>query len=72
MAEQTAGTKPEADEFEEYLNELGTPQADLESNGGRIPDSMPYGTWLRKNDSIAFWYAMQNVNTGILDTSPTH
>jgi len=42
------------DEYEEYLNELGTPSADLESEGGRIPDSMPYGTWMRKNDQTAW------------------
>lgn len=41
-------------DYEEYLNELGTPNDDLESNGGRIPDSADYGTWLRRNDKIAF------------------
>lgn len=60
MAEHTPGLTIEADEFEDYLNDLGAPEADLESNGGRIPDHIPYGTWLRKNDSLAFWYALQN------------
>lgn len=41
-------------DYEEYLNELGIPEADKKSNGGRIPDHVPYGTWLRRNDSIAF------------------
>ena len=41
-------------DFEEYLNEIGTPEDDKKSNGGRIPDYCKYGTWLRKNDCIAF------------------
>jgi hypothetical protein len=49
-----------ANEYEEYLNELGIPSADKRSNGGRIPDHMPYGTWLRRNDSIAFWLGLQD------------
>jgi hypothetical protein len=40
--------------YEEYLNELGTPDADLYSNGGRVPDGAKYGAWLRRNDPIAF------------------
>jgi hypothetical protein len=45
---------PSLKDYEEYLNELGIPEKDKASEGGRIPDSMPYGTWLRQNDSIAF------------------
>jgi hypothetical protein len=45
--------------FEEWLNELEIPFEDLKSNGGRIPDCSKYGTWLRKNDSIAFNVAFQ-------------
>ena len=41
-------------EFESYLNEFGIPEQECKSNGGRIPDTMPYGTWLRRNDPIAF------------------
>lgn len=43
-------------EYEEYLNELGIPDADLQSEGGRIPDNYAnrYGEWLRKHDTIAF------------------
>ena len=41
-------------EYEEYLNEVETPEDDLKSNGGRIPDTSKYGTWLRKNDPIMF------------------
>lgn len=37
-----------------YLNELGIPVLDRESNGGRIPDAADYGTWMRDNDPIAF------------------
>ena len=40
--------------FEEYLNELAVPEDDRKSNGGRIPDHALYGTWLRRNDPIAF------------------
>lgn len=42
------------DQFEESLNELEIPNDDLKSNGGRIPDHLEYGTWLRRNDPIAF------------------
>lgn len=41
-------------DYEEYLNEIGTSRDDLYSYGGRIPDRCKYGTWLRKNDPIAF------------------
>ena len=40
--------------FVEYLNEIGIPDDDLKSNGGRISDRAKYGDWLRKNDPIAF------------------
>lgn len=42
------------DYTEDNLNEMGIPEADKASNGGRIPDHFEYGTWLRKNDVIAF------------------
>ena len=41
-------------EYEEWLNELEIPFDDLKSNGGRIPDNSKYGTWIRRNDPIAF------------------
>ncbi len=41
-------------EYEEYLNELDIPEDDKRSNGGRIPDHCKYGTWLRRNNPIAF------------------
>ncbi len=41
-------------EFIEYLNELGVPEDDKKSNGGRIPDFCKYGEWLKRNDPIAF------------------
>jgi len=43
-------------EAEENLNEIGCPDHDLRCLGGRVPDRMSekYGTWLRRNDPIAF------------------
>lgn len=41
-------------EYEEWLNELGAPENDKRSNGGRVPDNCKYGSWLRRNDPIAF------------------
>lgn len=41
-------------DHEENLNELPVPFDDMKSNGGRIPDGAKYGTWLRRNDPIAF------------------
>lgn len=41
-------------EYEEYLNEIGTPTDDLKSVGGRVPDTAKYGRWLRRNDPVAF------------------
>ena len=38
----------------DYLNEIGIPEEDKKSNGGRIPNHSKYGQWLYKNDSIAF------------------
>jgi len=49
-------------EYEEYLNEIGIPEDDKRSNGGRIPDDANYGTWLRRNDSIAFEVGYQEYN----------
>jgi hypothetical protein len=46
-------TKNKAD-FERNLNELGIPEDDKKSNGGRISDHAKYGTWLRRNDPIVF------------------
>jgi hypothetical protein len=40
--------------YEKYLNEIGTPEDDKKSNGGRIPNHSKYGNWMRKNDPIAF------------------
>lgn len=41
-------------EYEQQLNEIGIPEDDKKSNGGRIPDHAKYGSWLRRNDPIAF------------------
>lgn len=40
--------------YEEWLNELGVPEPDMKSEGGRMPDSAKYGTWMRRNDPVAF------------------
>jgi hypothetical protein len=40
--------------YEIYLDEIGIPEHDKKSNGGRISDSANYGAWLRRNDPIAF------------------
>lgn len=47
-------------DFQEYLNELGTPDHDLKSLGGRIPDRSKYGDWLRRYDPIAFEVGFQD------------
>lgn len=41
-------------EYAEWLNELGVPEDDKQSNGGRIPDNAKYGEWTRRNDPVAF------------------
>ena len=41
-------------DYEDEINELGVPLDDRRSNGGRIPDHAKYGSWLRRNDPIAF------------------
>ena len=40
-------------EYERYLNEMGVPKSDDVEYGGRCR-SKDYGTWLRRNDPIAF------------------
>ena len=41
-------------EFENYLNGFDVPEDDKKSNGGRVEDHAKYGSWLRRNDPIAF------------------
>lgn len=43
----------------EYLNEIGIPEDDKQSNGGRVKDSTPYGNWLSRKDPIAFEVSFQ-------------
>lgn len=45
---------------EEWLNEIGIPNSDAKSLGGRIPDHAKYGSWLRRNDPIAFYCAVND------------
>ena len=51
-------------QYEEYLNEFPIPEKDKKSNGGRIPDHAKFGTWLRKNDPIAFNCGYWDSNQG--------
>lgn len=41
-------------DYEIYLDEIGIPENEKKSIGGRIKDSANYGAWLRNNDPIAF------------------
>ena len=41
-------------EYEDYLTELGCPDDDRQSEGGRVPDGCKYGSWVHRNDPIAF------------------
>lgn len=38
----------------EYLNEIGIPEDDKKSNGGRVSDNCNYGKWMQNNDPIGF------------------
>ena len=40
--------------YERQLNQKGIPEDQKKSNGGRIPDYVKYGTWLRVNDPEYF------------------
>jgi len=44
----------------EYLDELGCPEDDKLSNNGRIPDFCKYGSWLYRNDPIAFTVSLHD------------
>lgn len=46
--------KPSRRAYEEWINEIPVPFDECKSNGGRIPDHCKYGTWIRKNDPVAF------------------
>lgn len=46
--------KKKKSDYELYLNSMEIPDHDKKSNGGRIPNNAKYGSWLRKNDPIAF------------------
>ena len=45
-------------QFEKYLNGIEVPEEERKSNGGRVPDSAKFGSWLRRNDPIAFEVAL--------------
>ena len=55
------------EEFEKLLNDLDTPDSELRLNGGRIPDTARYGTWLRRHDPIAFTIAYNEENLNHAD-----
>ncbi len=46
--------RPSKIAYERYLNQLGVPENDRKSNGGRIPDYVKYGTWIRVNETEKF------------------
>jgi hypothetical protein len=56
-------TKMNKAELEAYLNKTGTPEHDHPENGGRVSWKMVdrYGTWLRRNDPIAFTVAYNDL-----------
>lgn len=42
-------------EYENSINDIPVPHEETQSAGGRIPDhTTRYGSWLRRNDPIAF------------------
>lgn len=62
----TAALPPQTDtraEYEAWINEIPVAWADCKSNGGRIPDNAKYGSWLRRNDPIAFNVGYQEWTT---------
>lgn len=46
--------RPSKISYERHLNQSGIPDAEKKSNGGKIPDYVKYGTWLRVNDVDLF------------------
>lgn len=49
-------------DYIQYLNEIGIPEDDKKSNGGRISDHAKYGNWIYRNDPIAFEVGYQEWN----------
>lgn len=46
--------RPSKISYERHLNQNGIPEDQKKSKGGRIPDYVKYGTWLRVNDPDFF------------------
>lgn len=46
--------RPSKISYERHLNQKGIPDIEKKSNGGRVPDYVKYGTWLRVNDVDTF------------------
>jgi hypothetical protein len=46
--------RPSKIAYERHLNQMGIPEDRKKSNGGRIPDYVKYGTWMRVNEPGAF------------------
>lgn len=46
--------RPTKTDFQYFLNEVGTPENELRSNGGVVPDDSKWGRWLRVRDPIRF------------------
>jgi hypothetical protein len=46
--------RPSKIAYERHLNQMGIPEDRKKSNGGRIPDYVKYGTWMRVNEPGTF------------------
>lgn len=50
-------------DYIEYLNDLGTPEEHLRSNGGLVPASAQWGNWMARNNKIGFQVGFQEFKT---------
>ncbi|TVR41679.1 MAG: hypothetical protein EA394_05230 [Bacteroidia bacterium] len=46
--------RPSKIAYERHLNQQGIPEEKKKSKGGKIPDYVKYGTWLRVNEAEYF------------------
>ncbi len=46
--------RPSKIAYERHLNQKGIPEEKKKSKGGKIPDYVKYGTWLRVNEAEYF------------------
>ena len=65
--------RPSKIAYERHLNQQGIPEEQKKSKGGRIPDYVKFGTWLRVNEPDDFeagyqaWKAKMRANLGYND-----